>query len=160
MPKFLNRFTILILILFLVYFSVKNIFFSLFVARHNTNALTKLKTQNAQNYETFYAFIEDVEASTDWHVYITSTYRTTEQQARLKKQDARNASAGHSKHNQAKAIDLVLFQDNGLWQSWVMKGSKKERWQQTKILDIAKKHQLIWGGTFRNYYDPVHFEID
>jgi D-alanyl-D-alanine carboxypeptidase len=160
MPKFLNRFTILILILFLVYFSVKNIFFSLFVARHNTNALMQLKTVDAHNYDIFYAFIEDIEAKTDWHVYITSTYRTHEQQARLKKQDARNASAGHSKHNQAKAIDLVLFQDNGLWQSWVMKGSKKERWQQTKVLDIAKKHQLTWGGTFRNYYDPVHFEID
>ncbi len=160
MNKFFKRLLITILSLLIVFFIAKNILFNIYVSRHNTNALLKLKTVNTTNYNKFYAFIHDIESETDWQVYVTSTFRTSQEQARLKKQDKRNASAGHSKHNQAEAIDLVLFQNKGLLQTWVMKESKKERWEATNVLQIAKKHQLRWGGTFTNYYDPVHFEID
>jgi hypothetical protein len=160
MRKAFNRLFYLVLVLFMVFLVVKKTIFSVYVANHNQTALMKIKTVNPQYYLKFDAFIKAVETETEWKVYITSTYRTAEEQARLKKQDARNARAGQSKHNFAKAVDMVLYKNTFLWQSWVVKASSKERWQRTGVLGIAKRHQLVWGGTFSNYYDPVHFEID
>ena len=156
----LKRFFLTIGLLIVLLFFLKNTFFVYYVAQHNNTALSKIKAENPENYAIFYAFIKEIEEKTDWHVYVTSTYRTPKEQARLKKEDPRNASAGNSKHNFAEAIDIILYQNSVLGQKWILKASSKERWTATKILPIAQKHQLRWGGNFSTYYDPVHFEID
>jgi hypothetical protein len=122
--------------------------------------MLKIKNINSGNHKQFVQFIHEIEKQTSWKVYITSSYRTYEEQAKLKKQDPRNASPGNSKHNFAKAIDIVLYQNTFWGQRWIEKKNKKELWLSTKIIVIAKKHHLIWGGNFSKYYDPVHFEIE
>jgi hypothetical protein len=160
MRKIFNRFFYFIMVLFIVFLAVKKTLFYVYVARHNQAALLKIKQVNPENYQKFADFIKDIENNTEWKVYITSTYRTAKEQERLKKQDARNARAGQSKHNFAKAIDMGLFKNTFFWQTWIVKSSAKERWQNSKVVEIAKRHKLQWGGTFSNYYDPVHFEIE
>ncbi len=152
-------FPIIILFIFII-FIFKIPIFDYYVLRQNERKILKIKNISTNNHKQFKEFIQDVEEQTSWKVYITSTYRTFEEQAKLKKQDPRNASPGNSKHNFAKAIDIVLYQNTFWWQKRIEKKSKKEIWLSTKIVTIAKKHHLVWGGNFSKYYDPVHFEID
>jgi D-alanyl-D-alanine carboxypeptidase len=125
----------------------------------NERALTEIKNKNAAAYPIFKAFIDDIEAKTDWHVLIVSGYRDEEKQAQLKKINPKNASAGKSKHNFGKAIDICVFRRKGLFTNWLVKSSPKTVWEMSKIPLIAKQHKLKWGGDFSNYHDPVHFEI-
>ncbi|MDZ7900015.1 MAG: M15 family metallopeptidase [Arcicella sp.] len=139
---------------------LKNPIFDFYVSKHNQGKLLKIKSVNIDNYNHFVEFVSKIEKETSWKVYITSTHRTFEEQARLKRQDSRNASPGNSKYNYAKAIDIVLYQNTFWEQNWIEKRSEKKRWLSTKVVDVAKKHSLTWGGNFSKYYDPVHFEID
>jgi hypothetical protein len=149
-----------ILIFILLFFSLKNPIFDFYVSKQNETKILKIRDIKPNNYNKFVKFIQEVEKQTTWKVYITSTYRTFEEQAKLKKRDSRNASPGNSKHNYAKAIDIVLYQNTFWGQNWIEKRSAKKRWLSTKVVEAAKKHHLIWGGNFSKYYDPVHFEIE
>ena len=113
-----------------------------------------------RNYMVFNAFIHDIEKETDWQILITSGYRTVEEQEILKKRDARNARAGQSKHNFGKAIDINLYQSTWMTGKWLLKSSPKKHWEDSDVLKIAKRYNLKWGGDFKLYYDPVHFEIE
>jgi hypothetical protein len=151
---------LLTIIIFLgLYVFLKNPLFNSYVLKQNENKLLKIKGLEEKNYTRFSEFINDFEKQTPWKVYITSTYRSREEQARIKLRDPRNAPAGKSKHNFAKAIDVVLYQNTTWGQIWIEKSSKKDLWLSTKIVEIAKKHNLVWGGNFSRYYDPVHFEV-
>jgi D-alanyl-D-alanine carboxypeptidase/Family of unknown function (DUF5715) len=153
-------FFLIIIIFISIIFILKNPIFDYYVSKHNQDKLLKIKNISPKNCVSFVEFINNIEKETTWNVYITSMHRTFEEQAKLKKQDSRNASPGNSKHNYAKAIDIVLYQNTFWGQNWIEKRSEKKRWLSTKIVDIAKKHHLIWGGNFSKYYDPVHFEIE
>jgi LAS superfamily LD-carboxypeptidase LdcB len=126
----------------------------------NEAELKEIKNINAAAYPIFDAFIKDIEAKTDWHVLIVSGYRDEEKQAILKKMNPKNASAGKSKHNFGKAIDICVFQRKGLFTKWLVKSSSKQAWEASQITRIAQQYKLNWGGNFSNYHDPVHFEID
>jgi hypothetical protein len=126
----------------------------------NQKQLAEIKTENPENYEIFKQFIEEVEQKTDWNVLIVSGFPTAEEQKILKKINAKNASAGKSKHNFAKAIDICLYKRKFIFSRWLLKSSSKKRWEESGILDIAQKYNLTWGGNFKNYHDPVHFEIE
>jgi D-alanyl-D-alanine carboxypeptidase len=158
MKKTTRYFILTLLLLFAAYLFLKTIIAPFFVHRHNNAVLERIKTVNPQSYTHFSTFINDVETETDWHVLITSGYRTDKEQAVLNDKDPRNADAGHSKHNFGKAIDVNFYKNNGLTSVWLMKQSTKKRWEDSGILKIAQKNRLKWGGNFKNYYDPVHFE--
>jgi LAS superfamily LD-carboxypeptidase LdcB len=102
----------------------------------------------------FRMFIKDIERL-GYTVIITSGKRTNAEQAALKKQDERNASAGSSAHNYGTALDFVL-QKNG---KTINKSSPAALWNSTGVPQLANKHGISWGGVFPNYYDPVHFYI-
>jgi D-alanyl-D-alanine carboxypeptidase/Family of unknown function (DUF5715) len=159
MIKTKRIFLVIVIIIFVLYI-FKNPIFDFYVLKQNERKIMKIKIVNPDNYNQFLQFVQEVEKQTSWKIYITSTYRSFEEQAKLKKQDPRNASPGNSKHNFAKAIDIVLYQNTFWWQRWIEKRSKKELWLSSKIVAIAKKHHLIWGGNFSKYYNPVHFEIE
>jgi D-alanyl-D-alanine carboxypeptidase/Family of unknown function (DUF5715) len=159
MSKIKRIFPVIAIFIFIL-FTFKNSIFDFYVLKRNDRKMLKIKNIKPDNYKQLVQFIQDVENQTSWKVYITSTYRTFEEQAKLKKQDPQNASPGNSKHNFAKAIDIVLYQNTFWGQKWIEKKSKKEIWLSTRIVAIAKKHHLIWGGNFSKYYDPVHFEIE
>ena len=114
-----------------------------------------LKQLNSSAASTFRNFIKDIETKLGYKVTITSGFRTYEKQAELKKQDARNASAGTSAHEFGNALDLILTK-NG---KTINKSTVPAIWRATGVLQLAKKHGLNWGGNFPNYYDPVHFYI-
>jgi D-alanyl-D-alanine carboxypeptidase len=126
----------------------------------NEKELTEIKTMNPAAYPIFKAFVHEIETKTDWNVLIVSGYRDEEKQALLKKMNPKNASAGKSKHNFGKAVDICVFKRNGLFTRWLVKSSSKQAWEASKIPIIAKQYGLNWGGDFSNYHDPVHFDIN
>ena len=128
--------------------------------RQNATHLKEIKQVNAAAYATFDAFIETIEAKTDWHVLIVSGYRDEAKQAILKKMNPKNASPGKSKHNFGKAIDICVFRRKGFFSKWLVKSSSKQAWETSQIPTIAKQYKFNWGGNFSNYHNPVHFEID
>lgn len=151
---------ICILSVFIMFFIVvKKILFPNWVHTHNQKLLESIKKADTKNYLIFSKFITDIESQTEWKVFITSSYRTIEEQQILKREDNRNAQAGQSKHNFAKAIDINLYKNSGLWGKWILKSTSQKYWDNSGVIKIAEKHNLRWGGTFKNYYDPVHFEI-
>jgi LAS superfamily LD-carboxypeptidase LdcB len=126
----------------------------------NERQLTLIKLVNAEAYNTLSAFIKDIEIQTDWKVLIVSGYRDEKKQAILKRMNPKNASPGKSKHNFGKAIDISVFKGTGFFPRWLVKSSSKKAWEDSKIPIIAQMYKLQWGGNFKNYHDPVHFEVD
>ncbi|KKR29678.1 MAG: hypothetical protein UT61_C0025G0010 [Candidatus Woesebacteria bacterium GW2011_GWA1_39_8] len=91
-----------------------------------------------------------------YRVIITSGYRSFQKQAELKKQNPKNASPGLSTHNYGIAIDLSLQ----IGATIITKSNSIEKWLSTGVPQMAKKMGFFWGGDFKGYHDPVHFEID
>ncbi len=131
-----------------------------YTAYRNEKRLAEIKQFDVASYIKFEAFIEDVEAKTEWRVLIVSGYRSAESQAILKKINPKNAAAGQSKHNFGKAIDMCVFKPSRFGATWLRKSSTKKAWENSQVTNIAQAHKLNWGGDFKNYHDPVHFEID
>jgi hypothetical protein len=125
----------------------------------NAKALEIIKKVNPESYTILNTFINDIESKTDWKVIIISGYRDEANQAILKKQNPKNAEPGKSKHNFGKAVDINVFRRNGFFSQWLSKRSSKKDWEKTQIVALAKAYKLNWGGDFRHYHDPVHFEI-
>lgn len=64
-----------------------------------------------------------------------------------------NASPGKSLHNYALAFDANITDPNGR----TFKKKEREPWVKSGIPELAKKSGLVWGGSFSNYVDSVHF---
>lgn len=101
----------------------------------------------------FATFIDRIK-KLGYDVIITSSYRTFQKQAQLKKENASNAAPGRSYHNYGCAIDINLEKDGKFWK----KATPKEEWNKTGVPALAKSLNLLWGGTYINYRDAVHFE--
>jgi D-alanyl-D-alanine carboxypeptidase len=125
----------------------------------NAQALEIIKNINPESHTILNTFIKDIESKTDWKVIIISGYRDEAKQAILKKQNPKNAEPGKSKHNFGKAIDINVFRRNGFFSQRLSKSSSKKAWEKTQIVALAKAYKLNWGGDFRHYHDPVHFEV-
>jgi len=102
----------------------------------------------------FRAFIDQVQKKTGYNVIITSGYRTYAHQARLHREDSRNAKPGFSHHNFGMALDINLQKGT----EFLRKASPKEAWLRTGVVAIGKQLGFRWGGEFGSYYDPVHFD--
>lgn len=91
-----------------------------------------------------------------------ATNRTYAEQAALKKQNIGNASAGHSKHEKGRAIDITIT--NQFTGEVYSKHTSEVKWRLTGVPLIANQLGLRWGGvsndgTFGSYVDRVHYEI-
>ena len=160
MKKAIRYVIIGVCILIGFYGVLKNVVAPFFVHRHNASVLNQIKAIDRKSYIVFVALANDVERETNWHIVLTSGYRTEDEQGALNDTDDRNAVAGHSKHNFGKAIDVNFYKNGWLRGIWLMKASDKKRWEDSGVLKIAQKHRLKWGGNFKRYYDPVHFEVE
>lgn len=118
--------------------------------KHNDRMLRLLPHNEAK----FRALCEAIE-KTGNIVVITSSYRSTEEQERLYRENPKNAKPGSSPHEHSRAIDINLITVRG----WVHKSDSVAKWNQTGVPQLAKKMGFRWGGDFTNYHDPVHFEI-
>lgn len=122
------------------------------LSKQNQTELNKIK--NGNNRTRFANFIGLVNKS-GYSVIINSTSRTFEEQTLLNLQNPLNASPGTSSHEQDRAIDMNIIKDGNV----LMKSSSKLQWEGTGVPQIARQLGLKWGGDFKNYHDPVHFEI-
>lgn len=126
----------------------------------NRSELDELAGMNKEYAERFEHFVSDVEKETDWRVLIISGLRTKNEQIQLKRDNPRNAAVNKSRHVLGRAVDINLYKREGIGKIWLKKSSSKTSWQKTGVAKIAKRYGLLWGGTYRNYHDPVHFEIN
>ncbi|MCK9414612.1 MAG: M15 family metallopeptidase [Prolixibacteraceae bacterium] len=125
----------------------------------NWRRLSEIEGVSEGSYQTFSKFIGDIESQTNWSVKIISGLRSRERQKELLKENSKNASADKSRHVQGRAIDINLYQKNWLWRVWLKKYNSKKDWRNTGVVRISEKYGLLWGGSYHNYHDPVHFEI-
>ncbi|MCK9639038.1 MAG: M15 family metallopeptidase [Prolixibacteraceae bacterium] len=125
----------------------------------NWRRLSEIERISEASYQTFSKFIDDIESQTDWSVEIISGLRSRERQKELLKENSKNASVDKSRHVLGRAIDINLYQKNWLWRVWLKKYNSKKDWKNTGVVRISEKYGLLWGGSYHNYHDPVHFEI-
>lgn len=156
-----KRFKILVLALLTLFFLWVVVGVGIWVEVKITNwrRLAELKTVDGASYRTFKNFINDIESKTDWNVKIISGLRSREKQKELMRENSKNASVGKSRHVMGRAIDINLYQKNWLWRVWLKKFNSKKDWRNTGVVKISEKYGLLWGGSYRSYHDPVHFEI-
>ncbi len=128
--------------------------FSVIDVKNNPTQTAELNKLHPKIRDVFKNFVYEVENTLGYHVKITSSYRSTEEQRVLNAQNGNNANAGFSYHNYGMAIDINL-QKEGVY---IKKNSPKFQWISTGILNISEKYKLVWGGNFSTYYDPVHFD--
>jgi D-alanyl-D-alanine carboxypeptidase/Family of unknown function (DUF5715) len=152
--------TFLVLVIFFSLVVIGRFVYSeTYVKHHNRDMLESIGKVNPVYFHRFDKFIQEIETTTEWRVHVTSGFRTQEEQAELHEEDPRNARSGKSKHNLGRAIDINLYPAQRIWTGWLRKSTPKKNWEASGILPIAQKHGLKWGGNFKTYYDPVHFEI-
>jgi hypothetical protein len=121
--------------------------------------LQKIKQINEAAYTVFSLFIHKLNQN-GYSVVITSTLRTFEEQEYLHEINKKNAKPGESEHNYGTAIDINVHKNvYCIPLIKLMKKDCKEIWEASNVPTIAKEFSLKWGGDFKNYYDPVHFEI-
>lgn len=126
----------------------------------NWRRLSEIEDVNANSYRVFSRFIDEIEEKTDWHVVIISGLRSRERQKELLRENSKNASADKSRHVLGRAIDINLYKKNWLWRVWLKKFNSKKDWRNSGVVKISEKYGLLWGGSYQNYHDPVHFEIN
>jgi hypothetical protein len=125
----------------------------------NWRRLSEIEDVSASSYRTFSRFIDDIESETDWNVKIISGLRSKEKQRELMRENAKNASVEKSRHVMGRAIDINLYKKNWVTRIWLKKFNSKKDWRNTGVVKISEKYGLLWGGSYRSYHDPVHFEI-
>lgn len=97
-----------------------------------------------------------------------SGLRSMEEQARIYAQGrttpgriVSNAKPGSSFHNFGLAMDCGVFKKNGARFDYLDKTSPATADRFHRLAGaMAKAHGLRWGGTFRNFEDIPHFELD
>lgn len=157
--RYFTNILLAIIILSVGYFSF-TIIYDLHVRYNNHVVLNTIAEANGDCAAKFTHFIADIEKETTWKVEIISGLRSKEAQIQLKRDNPRNASVNKSRHVLGRAIDLNLYKRVGFQFVVLKKADSKGLWLATGVPQIAKKYGLLWGGTYKNYHDPVHFEVN
>ncbi|MCX6237556.1 MAG: M15 family metallopeptidase [Bacteroidia bacterium] len=126
----------------------------------NRSELNDLASKNKEYEARFEHFVNDIEKESGWKVRIISGLRSRDEQIQLKRDNPQNAPVNKSRHVLGRAIDINLYKREGIFTIWLKKFSSKASWQKTGVPTIALRYHLLWGGTYKYYHDPVHFEIN
>ena len=118
---------------------------------HNERHLQQMGT----NEEKFRQLFKQIHTKCWCVVYVTSSYRSTAKQKELYKHNHKNAKPGRSPHEFKRAMDINLLTFGG----WVRKRDSVDVWKATGAPAVAKKMGFRWGGNFKSYHDPVHFDV-
>lgn len=143
---------VVVVVPFIILVVFRKKIFALFLAPEQRKYIAQLHKKAQFKFE---KFIERVEKETDYNVIITDGYRTFADQEKEHEIDPNNPPAGEGLHGYGLAIDINAT--NGT--SYLRKSSSKIDWENTGIPQIARDMGLRWGGDFKNYYDPVHFDL-
>lgn len=137
---------------------IYNIIFEIKIYFVNRSELNDIADVDKRSSEIFKKFTNEIEQKTGWEVSIISGLRSKSDQIKLKKENPRNASVDKSRHVLGRAIDINLYKRVGLRRIWLKKANSKTEWRRTGVPAIAARYHLLWGGSYHNYHDPVHFE--
>ena len=151
---------LLVIIILAVGYICFTIVYDLRIRFNNRSVLNNISETNKDCADRFDHFITDIEKETDWKVEVISGLRTKEAQIQLKRDNPRNASVNKSRHVLGRAVDLNLYKRVGFQLVILKKANSNVSWLATGVPEIAKKYGLLWGGTYKNYHDPVHFEVN
>ncbi len=121
------------------------------IEAQNLRYLSKLGSNQVQ----FQQLIDTIQQQTPYVVYITSGHRSTVHQKKLYAQNSKNAKPGSSPHEFKRALDINLIGPFG----WIRKSDSIDTWKRTTVPSIAKTLGFRWGGDFKSYHDPVHFDL-
>lgn len=152
--------TLFVIMIVTVGYVCFTIIYDLRVRFINRSELSDLANINEEYEGRFEHFVNDIEKESGWKVRIISGLRSRDEQIQLKRDNPRNAPVNKSRHVLGRAIDINLYKRVGINTLWLKKFSSKASWQKTGVPAIALRYHLLWGGTYRNYHDPVHFEIN
>tara|TARA_Y100001973_G_scaffold34947_1_gene52661 strand:- start:1400 stop:5215 length:3816 start_codon:yes stop_codon:yes gene_type:complete len=119
----------------------------------------------------FTQFVEEIQKEGLYELYITSGYRSFDEQVALYETRTNpddpgealynNAKPGYSLHNYGLAIDVnVVNSTTGEFE--LKKATPKEEWENhpSQVVQLAERMGLAWGGDFADYGgsgDNVHF---
>jgi len=160
-PFLRNLMSILLVVIILsVAYICFTIVYDLRIRFNNRNVLNNIEEANQECAAKFNQFIAEIEKETSWKVEIISGLRSKEAQIQLKRDNPRNAAVNKSRHVLGRAVDLILYKREGFRIIQLRKGSSKSSWLASRVPEIAKRYGLLWGGTYKNYHDPVHFEVN
>ena len=118
-------------------------------------SIARIEQLHPDAKESFRSFVEECEQTFNITLRVTQGLRTIAEQDALYAigrtkpgSKVTNAKGGSSFHNYGLAIDLVE-----------MKG-KDANWSfdYKKLVPIAEKYGLYWGGNFKSIKDEPHFE--
>jgi hypothetical protein len=140
-------------------FIIYNIIFEIRIYFINKSELNDIASVDKRSSDIFKEFVNEIESKTDWEVSIISGLRSKSDQIKLKRENPRNAAVDKSRHVLGRAIDINLYKRAGLRRIWLKKANSKAEWRRTGVTTIASRYHLLWGGSYHNYHDPVHFEI-
>ena len=140
-------------------FIIYNIIFEIRIYFINKSELNDIASVDKRSSDIFKEFVNEIESKTDWEVSIISGLRSKSDQIKLKRENPRNAAVDKSRHVLGRAIDINLYKRVGLRRIWLKKANSKAEWRRTGVITIASRYHLLWGGSYHNYHDPVHFEI-
>jgi peptidoglycan L-alanyl-D-glutamate endopeptidase CwlK len=90
------------------------------------------------------------------NVYVTSGYRTFEEQIILHNQNSSNARPGYSYHNFGLAVDVNIMRNGVII---LRKSDSCEKWKQSFVPKLANDSGIRWKCNFGSYHDPVHFDF-
>jgi len=152
--------TLIVIMILTVGYVCYTIVYDLRIRFINRSELSDLATINEDYALRFEKFVEDIENESGWKVKIISGLRTKEEQIQLKRDNPRNAAVNKSRHVLGRALDINLYKRVGITTILLKKSSSNALWRKTGVPEIAKRYELLWGGTYKNYHDPVHFEIN
>ncbi len=160
-PFLRNLMSILLVVIILsVAYICFTIVYDLRIRFNNRTVLNNIEEANQECAAKFNQFIAEIEKETSWKVEIISGLRSKEAQIQLKRDNPRNAAVNKSRHVLGRAVDLILYKREGFRIIQLRKGSSKSSWLASRVPEIAKRYGLLWGGTYKNYHDPVHFEVN
>jgi len=160
-PFLRNLMSILLVVIILsVAYICFTIVYDLRIRFNNRTVLNNIEEANQECAAKFNQFIAEIEKETSWKVEIISGLRSKEAQIQLKRDNPRNAAVNKSRHVLGRAVDLILYKREGFRMIQLRKGSSKSSWLASRVPEIAKRYGLLWGGTYKNYHDPVHFEVN
>lgn len=151
---------LLLTIILVVGYVCFTIVYDLRIRYNNLTVLNNIEEVNEECAARFNHFIAEIEKETSWKVEVISGLRSKEAQIQLKRDNPRNAAVNKSRHVLGRAIDLILYKREGFRMIQLRKGSSKSSWLASRVPEIGKRYGLLWGGTYRTYHDPVHFEVN
>ena len=117
---------------------------------------------NPSSRKAFESFFKDMQQNyKGYTVLVNAIGRSLKKsEVLLKTNDPKNAKPGRSKHNYFASIDFNVIEPSGAYlkkRDAYNPGKVRTQWVNQGFEKLAKKHNLIWGGNFKDNEDCVHF---